>query len=73
MNRPVPRFQIVPNGAAPVRGRGLWLLIAVVWLLSLAGTWWLASRQAAPALGSVRAQLHAAEASCRRSSARSTR
>ncbi|QDI04886.1 hypothetical protein E4A48_15410 [Xanthomonas cerealis pv. cerealis] len=61
MNRPVPRFQIVPNGAAPPRGRALWLLVAIVWLLSLGGTWWLASRRAAPQLGAVKTQLGEAE------------
>ncbi|WP_371180530.1 DUF6776 family protein [Xanthomonas sacchari] len=61
MNRPVPRFQIVPNGATPRRGRGLWLLLAALWLLSLALTWWLASRQAAPRLSAVSAQLREAE------------
>jgi len=61
MNRPIPRFQIVSNGATPARGRGVLLLVAIVWLLSLGGTWLLASRQAVPQLGSVKTQLRAAE------------
>ncbi|MFC6840233.1 DUF6776 family protein [Xanthomonas theicola] len=61
MNRPIPRFQIVPNGAAPRRGRGLWLLIGAAWLLSLGAAWALASRQAAPQLGAVSARLRESE------------
>ncbi|WP_045726688.1 DUF6776 family protein [Xanthomonas sp. GPE 39] len=61
MNRPVPRFQIVLNGVAPRRARAVWLLFALLWPLSMGLTWWFASRQAAPRLGVVSAQLRQAQ------------
>ncbi|HBK46453.1 MAG TPA: hypothetical protein DDZ67_08470 [Xanthomonadaceae bacterium] len=58
MSQPTPRFQIVQQG--PRSGRGLWLLIAVLWLASLAAVWFIASRTAAPRLDAVEAELAAA-------------
>jgi hypothetical protein len=57
MSSPGPdphRFVIVPHRRYP---RGGWLLAAVLWPASLLGTWYLASRQAAPALAATRSEL----------------
>ncbi|HPW33670.1 MAG TPA: hypothetical protein PLF92_12245 [Arenimonas sp.] len=53
MSTPNPspqRFMIVPKKTA---WRGWLIVIAIVWLLSLLGTWYLASSQAAPGLASA--------------------
>ncbi|MBN6151897.1 hypothetical protein JR065_16245 [Xanthomonas sp. AmX2] len=60
MNRPAPRFQIVQN-APPRRSRVFWACLLVGWLLSLGAVWAVASRQAAPQLGTVSEQLREAE------------
>ncbi|WP_028918739.1 DUF6776 family protein [Pseudoxanthomonas suwonensis] len=60
MSEPLPRFQVVPRRPGlPPRG---WLIaIGVAWLLTLAGTWMLATWLAEPGLGDTRAKLRAAE------------
>ncbi|MFA4579049.1 hypothetical protein P1940_22935, partial [Xanthomonas perforans] len=48
--RPAARVQIVQRasgGGRPGR-RWLWLLLAIVWLASLGGVWWMATRTAVP-------------------------
>ncbi len=59
MNRPVPRIQIVRHGASSPRRFPLVpvIVVAVLWLLSLAGMWFLASRLAAPELGQAQVEL----------------
>lgn len=59
MNRPVPRIQIVRHGSPSTRRfpLALWIVIGVLWLLSLGATWLLASRLAAPQLGQAQATL----------------
>jgi len=57
MSSPGPephRFVIVPNRPYP---RRWWLLVAVLWPLSLGGAWYLAARQAAPSLAATRDEL----------------
>jgi len=63
MNRPVPRIQIVPPGQRPARGpsRLWWGIVIFLWLASLAATWLIASRMAAPRLAQTQAQLAAAQ------------
>ncbi|HEY0335170.1 MAG TPA: DUF6776 family protein [Stenotrophomonas sp.] len=63
MNRPVPRIQIVPQGARAARGpsRLWWAIVLVLWLISLAAVWVVASRVAAPRLADTQAQLRAAQ------------
>ena len=59
MSEPPRRFRIVPYRALPSRG---WVLgIAVVWLLSLAAAWGLATWRAVPSLGQMHGQLRAAD------------
>src|SRR5690606_1945843 len=59
MSEPPRRFRIVPHRALPSRG---WVLgIAVVWLLSLAAAWGLATWRAVPSLGQMHGQLRAAD------------
>ncbi len=60
MTEPVPRFQVVPREPR-FGGRGLWIAIAVAWLLSLGLAWWLAASLLAPGAGDARGQLRAAE------------
>ena len=49
-----PRFVIVPHRP---HVRALLVVAAVLWLLSVAGTWWWATSRAAPGLAKVRAEL----------------
>lgn len=61
MAAPVPsRFRIVPRDAA-VRRRGTSWLLALAWILSVAGTWWAASHTAAPRLAHAEAARAKAE------------
>ncbi|CAG2084151.1 hypothetical protein XCY_000568 [Xanthomonas arboricola pv. juglandis] len=61
--RPAARVQIVQrdSGGGRSRGRWLWLVIALVWLASLGGVWWMASRTAAPRLVEAEAALQQAQ------------
>lgn len=61
MTRPTPRFHIV-HQAPSQRSPWLWVVIAIVWLASLGGTWWVASHGAAPRLAEADAKLRAADA-----------
>ncbi|HMB55678.1 MAG TPA: DUF6776 family protein [Arenimonas sp.] len=59
MSSPGPdphRFVIVPH--RPYQ-RGWWVLIAVLWPLTVAAAWYLASHSAAPSLAAARSQLSA--------------
>lgn len=56
MKKPHPRFQIVPHQSSNIR-RKLWIALVLVWLLSLAATWLVSSRLAAPRLAQTQQQL----------------
>ncbi|WDJ89450.1 hypothetical protein JH302_20135 [Xanthomonas campestris] len=61
--RPTARVQIVPRDAGgPRSGRPwLWAVLVIVWLASLGGVWWMASRTAAPRLVEAEAGLQQAQ------------
>lgn len=63
--RPAARVQIVQrdSGGGRPGGRWLWLVVAVVWLASLGGVWWMATRTAAPRLVEAEAALRQAQRS----------
>ena len=59
MSGPSPHYRIVAH--RPGHGRLWMLLVVLAWALSLLGTWWLASRHAAPGLAQARAEARAGE------------
>lgn len=63
--RPAARVQIVQRASGHGRsgGRWWWLLVAIVWLASLGGVWWMATRTAAPRLVKAEAALQQAQRS----------